>query len=824
MQSAGAGDWECARRAMRAVWIRKFIGLAIWIGLLAALSPVAQAADNGQRGDAQGSAAGSSRNSSGVELIPHSMHYLIPHLTVAPKLSDFLEIPDYSKVAKSMLRVTHFVERYPDAGGTPDDPTTAYMGYTHRAFFVAFVCHDPDPKDVRAHMTQRDRIGGDDTVMVMLDTFDDHRRAFVFRSNPLGIQADAMYSEGTRYDYSFNTVWDTWGERTSFGYVVLMRIPFASLYFAKATPGHMRQWGIILRRQVQQTGETDYWPRIRHDIAGHLTQDMTVDGFRGIARGRKFQLDPYTLGRNLRQLNTVNPVDPYFEQKHFQGISGLNAKFTLHDSLVLDTTINPDFSQVGIDNPAAPNQRFPQFFPELRPFFIENSSYFKTPINLYYTDKIVVPEFGARLTGKVGPWALGLLSVDDRSPGLAVPEGTPEYGKRAGDYVARIDRDVGKLSDIGVIYADREYKGSYNRAGGVDYRMRVDDRWTLTGQAVTSQTKNLSNSTAGEQECFSTSLYCSGQAYLQRLSYGSLHNHWSVGYSDTAEGFVTDTGFFRRPDVRKVNGFYSYTFRPYGGPVLSDGPHFYVQRLWDHNGLPLNLYVQSAYSVNFVHQTTLFAHFGIGQDRLRPIDFSQFSHPVEFHTHGAAVQLKSAPLPYLAVGLGYHEGTTLNYSPPGNEGPAPVDVSSPSVSVEVRPLRAVDLQNSYVFTRFSNPANGAMVYDNHQLVTRWNYQITKAASFNVIGQYISTLPDAKYTSATDSQTVFADALFKYMPHPGTALYVGYIGNFANLQPGLCTREPSGMCNPNDPILPTANSTMMNDGKTIYVKMTYLLRF
>ena len=72
--------------------------------------------------------------------------------------------------------------------------------------------------------------------------------------------------------------------------------------------------------------------------------------------------------------------------------------------------------------------------------------------------------------------------------------------------------------------------------------------------------------------------------------------------------------------------------------------------------------------------------------------------------------------------------------------------------------------------------------------------------------------------------MFADALFKYMPHPGTALYVGYIGNFANLASGLCTREPNGMCNPNDPILPLTHSTLMNDGKTIYVKMTYLLRF
>ncbi len=809
---------------MKLPWICR---IAVWtaclVWLAAAMTPAARGCDN-TKTSATPEAMSGSGDSGGVSMNGYAARYVIPRLSTEPKLGDFLAIPNHSKVAAKMLRVSHFVEHYPDSGGTPQDKTVAYMGYTHRAFFVAFVCKDPHPKQIRAHMSQRDSLGNDDSVRVMLDTFDDHRRAFVFRSNPLGIQADAMYSEQNGYDYSFNTVWDTWGRLTHFGYVVLMRIPFASLYFAKAGPSGMRKWGIILRRDVARNGETDDWPRIRHTIAGRLTQDQTVEGFADIARGRNIQIEPYALARNMRQLNTVNPVNPYFEHKRLQGIEGLNAKLTMRRSLVLDTTLNPDYSQVGINNPAAPNQRFPTFFPELRPFFIENRSYFQTPINLYYTDKILMPEFGARLTGKAGPWALGILATDDRSPGKAVPPGSPERGTRAGDYVARIDRDVGKESDVGVIYADRQYLGSYNRAGGADYRLRVDNRWTLTGQALTSETKNLSNSTEGEQECLSTALYCSGQAYMQRVGYSSLHNHWWSAYDDTAAGFVTDTGFFRRPDVREVKGGYGYTFRPYGGPVLSDGPSVYAQRIWDHNGVPLNLYVHPSYSINFEDQTFLHAFFGLGQDRLRPIDFSQLSHDVEYHTHAEGAHFFTSPVPYLGVGMGYSQGTTINYSPPDDEGPAPVHMSSPSVSLDVKPTRSLNLQNSYRFTRFSSLNNGKTVYDDHQLVARWNYQMTKAASFHVIAQYLATLPDPKYTSAGNSKTVFADALFKYMPHPGTALYVGYIGNFANLASGLCTREPSGLCNPNDPILPTTDSSLINDGRTVYVKMTYLLRF
>ncbi len=176
-----------------------------------------------------------------------------------------------------------------------------------------------------------------------------------------------MYSEQNGYDYSFDTVWDTWGRRTRAGYVVLMRIPFASLYFAKTAPGETRTWGIILERNVSHTNETDFWPRSNHNIAGWLTQDMEIEGFRDVERGQNVQVEPYTIARSLRQLNTINPIDPYFENKHLQGYAGLDAKFILHNSLVLDTTFNPDFSQVGIDNPAVTTSGFHLISPKCGP-------------------------------------------------------------------------------------------------------------------------------------------------------------------------------------------------------------------------------------------------------------------------------------------------------------------------------------------------------------------------------------------------------------------------------------------------------------------------
>ncbi len=748
---------------------------------------------------------------------------VIPRLSMAPVLNDFLASPMRS-AAGQMLRIDHFVERYPEDGSRPSNSTLAFLGYTHEYLFVAFLCHARDPKVVRAHLMARDSLGDDDKVKVMLDTFHDQRRAFIFASNSRGIQADALYTEQTGYDFSFDTVWDTWGRRTPWGYAVLMRIPFASLYFADALPGEPRTWGIILERTQSQASEQDYWPRSRHDVAGMLTQDMPVQGFADIARIRDKQFQPYVLARNLRQLNIANPVDPYFMDKHLQSYGGLDAKFILHHSLVLDTTLNPDFSQVGVDNPAAPNQRFPPYFPEVRPFFIENSSYFMTPYNLYYTDNIVTPQYGARLTGKLGPWALGILGVDDRSPGQDVPQNSPNFGTRAHDYVSRVNRDVGKESDVGLIYADREYLSSYNRAGGVDYRARVGTRWTFTGQAVTSETHNLSNNTPGEQYCLGYSLSCSGQGYYDQVSYSDLHKGFWTAYTDTAAGYVTDTGFFQRPDVREPNGAFSYTFRPRKGALLSYGPYFYSERIWDHHGVPLDFYFNPSFNFNFKSRTSFNLNTSLGQDRLRPIDYSTLTQDVEYHSHTAGFNFYTSPVPYVAVGGGYYGGTVVNYEPPAAQGPGPVNVTSPDLNLEVKPSHFFDLQNSYIYTHFTDLNNGDLVYDNHQVITRWNYQMNQAVSVNLIGQYISTLPDPHYTDLANSKTLFADALFTYMPHPGTALYVGYIGNFANINRSLCTFEAPGQCNPNDPILAPTGSSLMNDGKTVYVKLSYLFRF
>ena len=199
-------------------------------------------------------------------------------------------------------------------------------------------------------------------------------------------------------------------------------------------------------------------------MAGTLSQEGTLTGVEGATGSRDFQLNPYGLLQNLHALNSQDPGNPYFSSRKLAGTIGGDAKAIVKESIVLDATINPDFSQVESDQPQfTVNQRFPVYFPELRPFFLENANYFDTPIDLVYTRNIVHPEFGGRATGKLGRTNIGVLAINDRSPGETVGRDDAVYKKKAFFGIGRISEDVGKNSSVGAIYTDegagRELRG-----------------------------------------------------------------------------------------------------------------------------------------------------------------------------------------------------------------------------------------------------------------------------------------------------------------------------------------------------------------------------
>ena len=266
-------------------------------------------------------------------------HVAISRLKSEPTLNDFLVTPVRLKSVCAMLRIGNFVRRYPKDGAPVTESTVAYLGYTHEYLFVALFAKIKGRilfgEHAGARFAGRRRFCPGDARLLQRSA-----AGILVSNNALGIQADGLYSEQSGPDHP-STRCGTPGVTYASGYVVLLRIPFTSLYFAKAGAGENRTWEIILQR-TSLTPTSRLFGR-RAGIASQgpdRTLPRTASAISSTARNLQFE--PYALGRNLRQLETVDPPDPYFQDKHLQGYTGLDASFILHNSLVLETTINPD--------------------------------------------------------------------------------------------------------------------------------------------------------------------------------------------------------------------------------------------------------------------------------------------------------------------------------------------------------------------------------------------------------------------------------------------------------------------------------------------------
>ena len=749
-----------------------------------------------------------------VAALPKVIH--IPLLTRPPKLEEFEsmhpERPD-------MFKITGFIQKDPVDGSEPTQHTDVYIGYDHQNLYVVWVCFDKEPNKIRAHLSRRENIFDDDYVEITLDTFHDQRHGLVFSTNPLGIQADGLWTEASSSsDTSWDTVWNTAGKLTKQGYVVLQAIPFRSMRFRAGEAASA--WGITFVRNIPRSDEDDWWPRVSSKISGRCVQEATIVGLEGVSPGRNMQFNPYTFARSFRTINQDVPTNPVFQSKAFDSKAGLDSKFVFKDSLVLDTTIEPDFSQVESDEPQnTVNQRFEVFFPEKRPFFLENSNFFETlgPFQndrLLFTRRIADPQFGARLTGKQGPLALGFLVADDRGPGEAVLPGDPFFGKRALFAVGRVAYDLRQNSSIGVIYTDREFKGDFNRVGGFDTTIKLAKNWTFGFRGVVSSTLDHTSSVP----------YSFGSDNDGYLFGDGQHFTYNLDYQDISPGFHTETGFIRRTDIRHLNSYYHYYWRPKKGHMILHGPEISGEQTWDHSGTRVEYNVNGDYVFGFHRNTIIAPVIGVESDTLRPVDFSGLTFNQKFIQDVAGIVFRSSPLRQLIVSLRMFRQGAVNVVPPAGQLPNEADETTINAGLTLKPMNGLQIDNTYILDRVKhNPVDHA-VFNNHILRSKWNYQFTPALSLRFIMQYNDLLANPQFSSLQTTKNLNFDFLLTYLLHPGTAIYAGYNSNLENIDPGLCVRVAGTTeCDPNGSGLLHVPGRLMNDGRQVFIKISYLWR-
>jgi uncharacterized protein DUF5916 len=742
----------------------------------------------------------------------------IPRVHRAPKLEDFLE----NHPREAELAVTDFRQNSPGDGTPATEPTTAYLSYDNKNLYVVFLCHD-EAGQVRAHLSKREATDQDDGVGLLLDTYRDFHRAYYFFSNPLGVQTDAIYTEGQGYDFSFDTLWDNAGRVTSDGYIVFFSIPFKSLRFSNDPE---QTWGVALYRVILRKSEYDYWPYVTQRVEGLTQQFAPVGGLENVSPGRNIQLIPYGLLANDHFLNQPSGGPPGFVDK-FEHRAGLDAKFVAKDSLTFDVTLNPDFSQVESDDPQTTvNQRFAVFFPEKRPFFIENAGFFMTPINLFFSRQIANPQFGSRVTGKLGKWTLGALVIDDRQPGQNAPSSA--YNTRAVDGVVRVTREFGNQSYIGAFVSSHDFVDTSNRVASLDARLKFSKNWVVDVQGVHTWTRQ--NLNAGF-DCLSFADFTKGvgsqqgNALWADASYSGRHVSFSTNYNDFSPNFCTELGFVNRIDIRQNNAFGGYFWRPNKSKIIDFGPSFSETVDWNHNNTLQDWSAALGFQVDFTKQTTISVSRGEAYELFGGIGFRK---------HSTSFLISTQPYKWISFSARYTQGIGENFFPAPGLLPFLANTRRVNFGLTLRPSSRFRFDETLIYYRLGTRAGwvtppfspGQSVFNNYLNRTKLNYQFTKELSLRLILDYNATIAN---TSLLDLQTNLGsfdggpiaptkqfttDVLLTYLLHPGTAVYLGYNNGYSDL-----TLHPA-----TSPFVTAQGAPNNSTSRLFFVKLSYLLRF
>ena len=706
--------------------------------------------------------------------------------------------PILDEVAKGvppegMVAVSEFWQREPGDGVPASRATTAYLGYDAEKFYAVFVCKE-EPARVRANMAKRESIMGDDVVGLLIDTFHDRRRAYEFIINPLGIQLDGVASEGQDDDFSFDTVWHSEGRLTPDGFVALLAIPFRSLRFPE-TPA--QTWGIMLARNIPLNNEMSFWPYVTRRINGMGEQMATMTGLEHISPGRNLQFIPYAAFTGSRYLDEGAPA---FGTRR-EGRGGLDAKMIVNDALTVDLTVNPDFSQVESDEPQATiNQRFEVFFPEKRPFFIENASMFTTPEQLFFSRRVADPRAGARLTGKAGKWTLAGLVMDDRARGERYEASDPLHGQGATVAVARVQRDIRGKSNIGLFASAYDFGPISNTVVAADTRLQISPNWVFAGQV----TRTGTTAADGTRR--------SGTGVNATLDYGSRSLGWEFDYVDRSPHLRSEVGYIPRTDMRRIESGGRYRWFPKKRRVLSFGPSGGMMALWDHDGELQDWGGGVEFDVELPAGTQIEVEAGRSYERFEGLDFRQRELRVGFET---------AFLRWLTIDCSVETGTAVNYYPSAGLAPFLSDKTDAYLGLTIRPSSRFRLEETYIFnqlrTRKDWTGHAADrprdIFNLHLVRTKANYQFSRELSLRAIVDYNAVLPNETLVGLERDKRLSADLLLTYLLNPGTALHVGYSDLYANLeldrQDTVRLRRIGG---------PTGGA-----GRQFFVKMSYLLR-
>ena len=474
-----------------------------------------------------------------------------------------------------------FWQTRPYEGRAATEKTEVYVVFTEDTLFFGVVCYDRAPKDIIVASSRRDSsLEETDSFQMILDTYRDEKTGFVFGTNPVGIQYDGQvaqegegggFSTAGGFNINWDGDWDVEATISEIGWSAEFAIPFRTLRYPRNPD---QDWGVNFQRNIRRRNEQAYWsPLPRQYNLYRLSMAGGMENF-AVPSQKNLKILPYVLGTGTREGVEDAPTEN-------DGNVGLDVKYSLTPSLTLDGTINTDFAQVEVDELQINLDRFNLFFPEKRPFFLENAGYFTVgvpqEVELFYSRRIglgpdgeIVPiDYGLRMSGKARDrFNIGLLYMQTDEVTDVTPEN--QFG------VVRLNRDLPNRSGIGGTLISRRGHGSeaadedYNWTYGLDGRWGVGQNGLIDGYVAQTDTPGLD-----------------GDDYSFRLGGSYNSEKWSLtaGYTEVADNFNPEVGYLTRTGYRKPDGFLMRTIRPedlWG--LLELRPHVSYRGYWNYDG------------------------------------------------------------------------------------------------------------------------------------------------------------------------------------------------------------------------------------------------
>jgi len=628
-------------------------------------------------------------------------------------------------------------EIQPDDKAIAPVETQARVLYNKQFLYIGFVCRDPHPDQIRAHITDRDNDFQDDFVGAIIDPYDNHQNAYEFFVNPKGIQSDLMRT-GNNEDGSFDALWYSKGAINDTGYTAVMAIPFKSLHFPNRD---IQNWSVELLRNYPRSSRYQFsWSRIDLNNPCLMCQMGSFVDMKHIKNHNTVEVLPYVIGTQSGSINDSEDPTSGFINNPVRVRAGGSISYSPNSSLTLNAVVNPDFSQVETDaTQISVNNTFAIFYPEKRPFFMEGSSLYSTNLDLFYSRMISDPLLAGKAVEKSGNLSFVYLTAYDRNSNFIIPglEGSSFVNSslRAYTNVIRPKYSLGSDSYIGGIVTTRNINQAHNYVASVDWNIKMLENYYFSGQYAYSNTQELNDTTLNDQidnhtfghsqyDAFFNGQKYDGSAFRLEFQRSAKYYSFDVKYNSFAPTFQAQEGYFTRTDERSINASQNFSYYPNNGFIDNGNITTSGFIRYDYSGRLMERWLNLDMWNQFKAQTSFSVSY-------LPLNDEQFRGVFFTGVHRVFFNLNSDALNALSLSAHYERGRYIYRS----DTPSLGHGYSYSISATVKPTPRLNVDLSYNFSRLTSLSADTVLYsgDISRMVASYNF--TSHLFVRMIGQY-----------------------------------------------------------------------------------------